>query len=382
MSGNLTDFGALSALQKKIYAAKVIKAGRDDSFWMGEKGFMGRNLSDATKPIHYVDELTKTTRGTRCVMPLVLDLNKSGTVDDNKLAGNEEPISADSLEIKVSQLRHAVKEVGALSAQETVIQFRATAKDTLGHWKSEITDELCFLVASGITFDKTMTGGTRTDYDADDQLAQLRFNSDVVAPSSERKVFAGGVAATNALTVNDKMSWNLLVTANTKAKRKRLKPIRMKGGKYFVVVMSTEQSRDLKGDNDYRTIVAGAGNRGSKNELFTGSFAMVDGLILYDHNRVYNTMDAASGSKWGASGTVDGAQALLLGAQAIGYAHIGEDKWGEADDTDYGNAQGISYGCMIGLIKAVFKSRYDKDSNGNTTQQDFSIISIYTAAKK
>lgn len=376
MSGNLTDFGALSTLQKKVYAANVIVAGRTDSFFMGENGFMGKNLADATKPIHYVDDLTKTERGTRCVMPLVLDLDNDGVVDDNQLEGNEEPISVDSLEIKVSQLRHAVKSAGKLSEQETVIQFRATAKNTLGFWKSEITDELCFLVASGIAFSNELDGSSRV---ATSQLPQLRFNADVSAPSSNRTVFAGVATATNSLTANDKMSWNVLVKANTLAKRKRLKPIRIKGGRYYVVVMSVEQGRDLKLDNDYRTVVASAGNRGAKNELFTGAFAMVDGLILYEHERVYTTAGLTSSNKWGASGTVDGAQALLMGAQAVGYAHIGDDSWNESDNTDYGNRQGISYGCMIGLIKAVFKSRYDK-SGGNYTRQDFSLISIYTAA--
>lgn len=376
MSGNLTDFGALSTLRKKVYAAKVIQAGRDDSFFMGENGFMSKGLNDATKPIHYVDDLTKTERGTRCVMPLVLDLDKDGIVDDNQLEGNEEPISVDSLEIKVSQLRHAVKSRGKLSEQETVVQFRATAKDTLGFWKSEITDELCFLTASGVSYDKELDGSTR---DTDSQLPQLRFNADVSAASSNRKIYAGSATSTATLTVNDKMSWNLLVRANTLAKRKRLKPIRIKGGRYYVVVMAPEQGRDLKQDNDYRTIVKDGSQRGKMNELFTGAFVVVDGLILYEHNRVYTTFGLASTSKWGASGTVDGATALLMGAQAVGYANIGDDEWGESDQKDYGNRQGISYGCMIGLIKAVFKSRYDK-SGGNYTQQDFSLITIYTAA--
>jgi hypothetical protein len=77
----LTDFSALTPLQKKLWSAKVLQAGRDQSFFMGQNGFMSEGLSDSTKPIHYVNELTETERGARCVMPLVLDLQGDGVVD-------------------------------------------------------------------------------------------------------------------------------------------------------------------------------------------------------------------------------------------------------------------------------------------------------------
>lgn len=131
---------------------------------------------------------------------------------------------------------------------------------------------------------------------------------------------------------------------------------------------------------DYKSAIAQAAKRGDKNPLFTGDFVTVNGLMLYEHNKVFNTLGLASSSKWGAAGTVDGAQALLLGAQAIGYAHIGQDTWTESDNTDYKNRIGMAYSCMIGMVKNVFDSIYDLDTNGNNTSQDFSILSYYTAA--
>jgi N4-gp56 family major capsid protein len=148
---------------------------------------------------------------------------------------------------------------------------------------------------------------------------------------------------------------------------------------YYVVVMSPEQGGDLKNDPDYKGALSRAEVRGKNNPLFTGAFCTIDGLMLYEHRKVYSTRGAASGSKWGAASTVDGAQALLMGAQALAYANIGSDEWAESDSTDYKNRQGIAYGCMIGFRKSVFKSIYDLSTSGAITQQDFSVISIYTA---
>lgn len=259
-----------------------------------------------------------------------------------------------------------------MSEQKTVIRFRAQAKDKLGYWLGNKLDEIAFLVAAGIAFTYKLDGTSRP---GSSQLSQLAFASSVTAPSSNRKVFPGTITATSSLTTSDKMSWNLLIKAKAAAVRRRLKPIRMNGADSYVIVMSPEQARDLKSDSDYRTIVTGAGTRGDANPLFTGAFAKVDGLILYEHARVPTTLGAASGSKYGASGTVDGAAALFLGAQALGFARIGDAHWDESDNQDYGNREGIGYGRMIGFVKPVFTSLYD-----SSTDQDFAMQVLYTAA--
>jgi N4-gp56 family major capsid protein len=373
---NLTDFAALDDNQKKYYAASVIVAGRDRSFFMSENGFIGKGIADATKPIHLVDKLTKGTGGTRCVMPMVLDLDGDGIVDDNQMEGNEEPIETDALNLEVSQLRNGVKSKGKLSEQETVIQFRATAKEQLGNWKAQKTDELAFLTLSGVAFTNKLDGTSRA---ATSQFPQLRFAGDISAPTTNRAIYAGTATSIGSLTVADKMSWSLLVKAHTLAKIRNIKPIRIGSKEYFVVVMSPEQNGDLKNDPDYKGALARAEQRGKNNPLFTGAQVTVDGMMIYEHRKVYSTRGAASGSKWGAALTVDGAQALLIGAQAMAYAHIGSAEWAESDSTDYKNRQGIAYSCMVGMRKAIFKSIYDRDAAGNKTRQDFSVISIYTA---
>ena len=72
---------------------------------------------------------------------------------------------------------------------------------------------------------------------------------------------------------------------------------------------------------------------------------------------------------------MDGAQALLLGAQALGYAKVNATEWSESDITDYGNRPGIGYGAKFGLLKPQFKSNASA-----TAKEDYGIISIKTAA--
>ena len=145
--------------------------------------------------------------------------------------------------------------------------------------------------------------------------------------------------------------------------------------------MHTTQWRDLQLDPTYQTIVRSAEKRSSKNPLFTGAAVQIGNVIIHHHNKVINTSGLASGSKWGSGGTVDGAQALLLGAQAGGIATVGSMFWREAVLTDYGNRPGIGVGRKIGMLKPQFLSVYD-DTVGTTTptRQDFGVISAYTAA--
>lgn len=368
-----TDFGKLSSIKKKVYSAKVLSQGRDNSFFFSKEGFISKGLKDATKPIHFVDELTRKGGGDRAVMPLVLDLVDDGVAGDNNVENNEEDMEVDSIEITIDQLRHGVKSKGKMSEQRTVLNFRALAKDRLANWWSQKVDEMLFLMASGVAFTKKLDGSTRS---GTSQLPTLGFAASVTAPTSGRILYAGTATGTGSLTTADKMTWNLIIKARALAERKNLKPIMIDGMMTYIIVMSTEQGRDLRQDSDYKTIVSNAGPRGKANELFKGAFCYVDGLVLYQHNKVYNTLGLTSGvDKWGVGMNVDGAQALLMGAQALGWAAIEDPEWGESDNKDYGNKQGVAYGQQIGAVKAAFKSIFDSSST-----QDFAIISIYTAA--
>ncbi|CAB4144136.1 hypothetical protein UFOVP469_14 [uncultured Caudovirales phage] len=361
-----TDFGALSAAKKKVWAMDIARAGRETNFLFAN-GFAS---TGGNTPVQYIRELTKTDRGEECIMQLVPDLVEDGIAGDRTLTGNEESMYGDAQRIIIDQLRHGVKSKGRMSEQRTIIRFREQARDKLGYWSGRIVDEMAFLTIAGIAYTKKLDGATRTS----STLPSLSFAADVVAPSSGRIMYAGTATSTATLTTSDKMTWNLAIEAQALAKRNLLKPIRSGGKDHYILALTTEQTRDLKVDSTYQTNVGRAAERGRNNPLFTNAIAVIDGIIIHEHNRVPTTLGLASSSKWGSGGTVDGGQALLLGAQALGYANLGDPNYEEAEVNDYGNAPGIGVDMMMGMLKPQFVAPVEG------TKQDFGVLSIYTAA--
>jgi len=363
-----TDFGALTAAQKTVWAGKLWKQFRDDSFWMSN-GFISK---DCNTPILRVTELTKTTRGLECVMQLVNDLEGDGVVGDNDLNGQEEQMVNDAQTITIDLLAHAVKSKGKMSEQATVIRFREQAKDKLAFWLPDKIDELMFLTSAGRAYTLNTDLSTR----GASQLPQLAFASDVTAASTNRIKHAGSASSEATLTASDKMSWATCVNAKTYARRQGVRPIRQGGKEYYAMVMSPEQRRDLVLDSTYQTIVSRAAEKGSKNPLFNNALAVVDGLILYEHRKVINTTGLVSGStKWGSGQTVEGAQATLMGAGALGFTTLGGGEWAESDNTDYGRKPGVAYQQMLGILKPQFKP-----TGSSSSREDYGVVAVKTAA--
>lgn len=367
-----TDFSSLTAAQKEHWAVETFMQGRDESFW-DSSGLVGQNTSDHNKPVHLIDELSETIEGagSKVTMQIVHDLAEDGIAGDQQLTGNEERMVNEAQTIQIDMLRHGVKKNGRMSEQKTVTKFRTHAKGQLAFWLADTVDELQFLTAAGRAYTLNTDGSTR----ASSTLSQLAFAADVVAASSNRIIHAGSATSEATITASDTMDWDLLVDAKAKAGRKKIRPIRSGGKSYYVVIMSTEQMRDLRKDADFKSILQNAGPRGKSNPLFTGAECEVEGLILYEHNKVYNTQGLTSGvDKWGSGSNVDGAQAMLLGAQAMGKAMVTEPFWEEADINDYKNQPGIAYGQIFGLLKPQFEGPADG------TTEDYGVLSIKTAA--
>lgn len=366
-----TDFGALTEARKRVWSAEISKQGRDQSYWMSN-GFVGKNTADMSTPVQRITELTETGRGTQCIMQLVADLVGDGVVNDNMLEGNEEPLVNDEQLIEIDMLRNGIKSKGSMAEQATVIRFRSQAKDKLSFWLSEKIDELMHLTAAGRAYTLNTDGSTR----GASELPQLSFAAQVVSASSGRLLYGGDATGEGDLVVADVMTWNLLVGACAFAKRKQIQPIRSGGRDHYVALLTSEQMRDLKTDSTYQTIVRTAGPRGDNNPLFRNAVAVVDGLIIHEHNKTYNTLGAVSGAaKWGTSNDVDGGQALFMGAQAMGFATIGNATYAESDRTDFGNRPGVGYGRKFGILKPQYISRPD----GNVAQ-DYGLVTLKTAA--
>jgi N4-gp56 family major capsid protein len=378
-----TDF-TINTQQKKVWSREVWSIARNSSFAFQ---FMG---TSENAMIHRITELTKTERGDQAIITLVPDLEDDGVMGDYDLEGNEEAIQAFDSQITIDQLRHANRSKGRMTEQKSIVKFRQTSRNVLGYWMGDRIDQMMFLTLSGVPYTLRNNGALRPVRPEGRNLSDLAFAGDITAPSSARHLrwtaagtgdlVAGDVTA---VTAADTPTYKMLVLAKAYAKEQYIKGIRGPGGQeiYHVFVTPTGMAK-LKLDPDYMANVRHAWQRSEKNPLFAGTTSiMADGLVIHEYRHVFNTAGALTGTneeagdagyKWGANANVAGQRILMCGAQAAGFADLGNPYWDE-DQFDYKNKPGISIGKILGMLKPVFHSPI------NGSNQDFGVLCIDTA---
>lgn len=366
-----TNFSLLTDEQKTVWSKDLWRHAREYAFLSKFTG------SGQDAMIQEINELTKTEKGARAVITLLADLEGDGVVGDNQLEGNEEALASFDQVIRIDQMRHANRHEGRMADQKSVVRFRNNSRDALAYWLADRLDQLAFLTLSGVSYAMKNNGIPRVG----SYFNMLEFAADVSAPTAQRRFrwnqsskTLESSGATSSLAAADKPTWQLFVDMKAKLKDEHMRPIRgSNGSEMYHVFMTPQAMARLKLDPDYMANLRSAEKRGAANPLFTGSSVEVDGLMLHEFRHVYNTSGAASGSKWGGSGTVEGCQMLFCGAQAMAMADIGDSTWVEKG-FDYDNQQGISVAKIVGFLKPKFQNIY----SGNTVQ-DFGVASVYVA---
>jgi N4-gp56 family major capsid protein len=303
-----------------------------------------------------------------------------GTVGDNQLEGNEEELKAYDQTITFDQIRNANRLEGRMADLKSTVRFRENSMNVLKNWLAQRLDELAFLTMSGVSYQFHTNGATRVG----SQFPLLDFAGDVTAPTANRHfrydATTGLTAAdTSQVAIADVPTWDMFVDLKAFAEESFIRPTQTEDGlEFYTVFLHPRQMAALKKDTKFIEAMKFARERGTGNVLFKGtgmggtaSGIYIDGLNLVTYRNVYNTKGLASGSKWG-GGTVDGARALLVGAQALALADIGVPKWVEKD-FDYDNSPGISVAKLIGFKKPVWRSAQ------TGTMEDFSIVCVDTA---
>jgi len=365
-----TNFAALTTEQKTTWSMDLWRQARNMSF---VNQFLGK---DANSMIQHVTELKKSEKGARAVITLLTDLEGDGIAGDRTLEGNEEAMKSFDQVILIDQLRHANRHEGRMADQKSVVTFRENSRDVLAYWLADRTDQLAFLTLAGMAYSTKNSGGTRVGSD----LPYLDFANDVSAPSSKRYLVwdranmdfvtntANSSLVGGAIGTGDYPCWEAFVQLKAYAKDHYIRGVKSKGGEeVFHVFLSPQAMAKLKLDSTFMLNLRHAMPRGEANPLFTGSSIKIDDLVFHEFRHVPNTRTAASGSKWG-GGTVDGCRVLFCGAQALGFADIGNPEWVEKG-FDYENQQGISTGKILGFKKPKFYTQY---SGG--TVEDFGVI--------
>lgn len=367
----LTNFSLLTTEQKTVWSMDLWKQARN-------MAFINKFLSDGPNSvIQHVTELKKSEKGARAVITLLADLTGDGVAGDRTLEGNEESIQTFDQVIRIDQLRNANRLEGRMADQKSIVEFRVNSKNLLAYWIADRMDQLAFLTLGGVSYTKKNNGANRTGSD----LPFLEFAADVSAPSAGRRLRWDGVAkvlvssgASSAITASDTPTWELFVQLKAYAKDRYIRGCRGEGGKEVYHAFLTPQAMaKLKLDPTYLQNLRHSVSKGVNEKLFNGDATEIDGIVLHEFRHVPNTQGAASGSKYGAAGTIEGSQIIFAGAQALGMADIGAPEWVEKD-FDFENQQAISVGKILGFLKPKFGSIYE-----NLAVEDFGVINVYVA---
>ena len=365
-----TNFALLTNEQKTAWSLSFWKQARNLSF---VNRFLGK---DSNALVQHITELKKTEKGARAVITLLADLEGDGVVGDRTLEGNEEQLKSYDQVIRIDQLRNANRHEGAMADQKSVVSFRENSRDKLAYWLADRIDQLAFLTLAGLSYTVKNSGGTRVGSD----LRNLEFAADVSAPTSKRVVRWDGAAknivvggASSAVVVGDTPMWELFVQLKAYAKENYIRGVMVDGEETYHAFLSPMAMAKLKLDPTYLQNLRHAQAKGANEKLFSGGSVKIDGIVLHEFRHVPNTRLAASGSKYGAGGLIEGCQMLFCGAQALGMADIGNPGWVEKE-FDYDNQPGISINKILGFLKPKFASQYN-----NGTVEDFGVISAYVA---
>lgn len=362
-----TNFGRLTDEQKTVWSMDFWKAWRGYSFLNRYTG----TGQDAI--IQKITELTKDERGARAVITLVADLVGDGIAGDRTLEGNEEAMRSYDQVITLDQLRHANRNEGRMAEQKSIVRFREQSRDKLAWWMSDRVDQLAFLTMSGVSYAYKTDGTARVGSD----FPYLEFAADVSAPSTNRYLvwdktgFGVNTSIDNlvggAIGTGDYPTWEMLVEAKAYAKRNFIRPARTKDGvEVYHVFMHPDGVAKLKQDTNFLSILKEAGVRGDSNVLFKGTgidALVIDGLAISEFQHVYHPTN---------SGSVKCQRVLLCGAQAMGFADLGNPMW-EEETFDFKNQVGIAVGKILGFKKPKFHT------DVTNTVEDFGILAIDTA---
>ena len=287
-------------------------------------------------------------------------------VDDNTLRHRERQVTAAWQKVNYSFLANAFVTKGPASDQRSLIQLRNVYKPIARDWLQDAYEDLAILTASGISYAYNTDGSPRIAPDGQDDWTQLTYAADVKPPSTNRHfrwdatsgLVAGDTASVDAA---DTATYDLIPEIKGMLLNKRIPPCTIAGRDVHIVLAHTSVMTRWWRDGNFRSSIVNAGERGNNNALTKFGHFTIHDLLIVPYARCFNTKGAASGSKWGDGGAVDGSRILCMGAQALAHVDLGPPEWLEMKD-DYGRVSGFGIEHAGGFLKPQFPSSYDGGS--------------------
>lgn len=315
-----------------------------------------------------LDELSKGP-GDVVKVPLEALIAGDGKMENETLEGAEEAPSFYQDELRINQLRQAVRWYGRIDQQRVVFNFRESGKNQLVDWWADRIDTAFMNQVCGRT--SLMTSMATND-------AYLKYTglNDPIAPSANNLIS----------DITNEFSLAHVNQMITRAKSLRseygqpiIRPVRISGGEYWPILLHTFQYRAMRENanpGQWLDIqkAAMAGGLIDSSPIFTGSSGIYNGAIFFESDRVPPSCN------WSVDGTLDvddTAVAALIGMSSVGLSY-GRDGgraeryiWSE-DSFDLGNEHAIAAALIHGMKKLQF--------GATGSEYDYGVIACATAS--
>lgn len=316
--------------------------------------FMG---SGADNLVMYRDEVTKNA-GDNVTYGLRLQLQGAGVQGDGTLEGNEEALATYTDNLKVDQLRHAVRSAGRMSQERVTFEVRDEAKSGLTDWFADRFDTCLFNQLCGYT--------AQTD-------TRFTGNNATLAPDANHIYRPNSRTTDESLTTGDEFNLQIIDKMVARAYQFStlagtgvpLRPMRASGRKLWVMFLHDYQIYQLRSSAaagtwvDYQKAAIQGGDM--TNPLFKGGdlIGEYNSVLLHRAPRITQGVNSTT-----AAGVANARRAVLCGAQAammttgrdVELSEQNKFSWVE-ESFDYGNQLGVSAGSIFGMKKTRYNSQ-------------------------
>lgn len=309
--------------------------------------FIGKTSSSL---IQLRDEFQKGPGDTvRVGLRMQMDESVAPKQENDGLEGNERTLDFFTDDIKINQVRDAVRWKDVIDAHRITFEMREEAKAALSDYFTAVFEQWFFNQAAGALY-------------ADDTSTALTGNNAVVAADSDH-VYRPGAAADESLAAGDEFKVESIDVLIEKAKTLSpiIRPAEIEGlGSYYVLFLHPYQVTALRAVDSFWTAlnrdILRSGKFVESNPLFTGALGAYNGTLLVESTRVPLGVNSSTSAS-----VANTRRAIFCGAQtaALGFGRMGgnPDRFRWVEETfDYKNQVGISCGMVGGLKKLVFNS--------------------------
>lgn len=289
----------------EIWAKSVLRDHKVAGYW-GK--FVGKEGSGA--PIIQRSELLGKP-GDLIHVQVTDPLTGAGQEGDTAMVeGNEENLATTEKKVAPLLYRHGVR-VYRRANKKSMLDLRSEARMRLAEWGMNKMDTKRFelILATALPA----------------PLASETYNAPNV-------YVVGGGTGINDVGAGDVLTVKACQEIRLKLRIQRAKPLMVDGKPHFILVTHPYATFQLKQEARYESWVREAQVRGETNPFFRGALAVIDGLIIHDHENV----PLATGTG------VQGATSIAFGGEAFVEGLDEDVSWAE-DTFDYGNQFGVAY---------------------------------------